>query len=59
MDFFIIPLPPLSFFWVFFYLINAYTLDGQHKEPPQQQQRGQQQRKQPACQSATTPSSYS
>jgi hypothetical protein len=39
------------------YLINAYTLDGQHKEPQQQQQ--QQQREQPECQSTTTPSSYS
>jgi hypothetical protein len=40
------------------YLINAYTLDGQHKEPQQQQQQ-QQQREQPECQSTTTPSSYS
>jgi hypothetical protein len=36
------------------YVINAYTLDGQHKEP-QQQQRGQQWSEQPECQSATTP----
>jgi hypothetical protein len=42
-----------------FYIINAYTLDGQHKEPQQQQQWGQQQREQPECQSATSPSAYS
>jgi hypothetical protein len=38
------------------YLINAYTSDGQHKEP-QQQQRGQQRREQSECQPAATPPS--
>jgi hypothetical protein len=37
------------------YLINAYTSNGQHKEPQEQQQRRQQWRKQPECQSAATP----
>jgi hypothetical protein len=38
------------------YLINAYTSDGQHKEPQQQQQQwGQQRREQPECQPAATP----
>jgi hypothetical protein len=46
------------------YLINAYTSDGQHKEPQQQQQqqqqqRGQQWREQPECQPITTPFAYS
>jgi hypothetical protein len=36
------------------YLIDAYTLDGQHKEPQQQQQR-QQRREQPECPPAATP----
>jgi hypothetical protein len=36
------------------YLINAYTSDGQHKEP-QQQEWGQQWREQPECQSVATP----
>jgi hypothetical protein len=30
-------LPLLSFFLGILYLINAYTSDGQHKEPQQQQ----------------------
>jgi hypothetical protein len=34
------------------YLINAYTSDGQHKEPQQQRQRGQQRTEQPECQPA-------
>jgi hypothetical protein len=40
------------------YLINAYTSDGQHKEPQQQQQQqqqGQQRREQPKCQPTATP----
>jgi hypothetical protein len=37
-----IPLPLLSFFLGILYLINAYTSDGQHKEPQQQQRGGQQ-----------------
>jgi hypothetical protein len=37
------------------YLINAYTSDGQPKEPQQQQQWGQQWREQPECQPAATP----
>jgi hypothetical protein len=41
------------------YLINAYTSDGQHKEPQQQQRRGQQRREQPECQPVATPSTYS
>jgi hypothetical protein len=45
------------------YLSNAYTSDGQHKEPQkqqqQQQQRGQQWREQLECQSTTTPAAYS
>jgi hypothetical protein len=40
-------------------LINAYALDGQHKEPQQQQQREQQRGEQAGCQPATTPSAYS
>jgi hypothetical protein len=42
MDFSTIPLPPLSFFLGILYLINAYTSDGQCKEPQQQQCWGQQ-----------------
>jgi hypothetical protein len=38
------------------YLIHAYTLDGQHKEPQQQPQRGQQWREQPEYQPVATPS---
>jgi hypothetical protein len=41
------------------YLINAYTSDGQHKEPQQQQQQGQQRREQPECEPAATLSVYS
>jgi hypothetical protein len=41
------------------YPINAYTSDGQHKEPQQQQQWGQQQREQPECRSIATPFAYS
>jgi hypothetical protein len=45
------------------YLINAYTSNGQHKEPQQQQQQQQQwwqqRREQPKCQPTTTPSAYS
>jgi hypothetical protein len=40
------------------YLINAYTLDGEHEEL-QQQQWKQQQREQPECEPAATPSAYS
>jgi hypothetical protein len=52
MDFFTIPLPLLSFFLGILYLIDTYTLDGQHKEP---QQWGEQ----PGCQPTATPSAYS
>jgi hypothetical protein len=36
------------------YLIDAYTLDGKHKESQQQQQQGQQCGEQPECQSTTS-----
>jgi hypothetical protein len=55
----LIPVPLLSFPWVFFCLINAYASDGQPKEPQQQQQWEQQRGEQPGCQPAATPSAYS
>jgi hypothetical protein len=59
MDFSTIPLPLLLFFLGILYLINAYTSDGQHKEPQQQQRRGQQWGEQLERQPATTHSTYS
>jgi hypothetical protein len=51
--------PPIALLGIL-YLIDAYTSDGQHKEPPQQQQQhGQQWREQLECQSVATPSAYS
>jgi hypothetical protein len=41
------------------YLINDYTLDGQHEEPQQQQQQEQQRGEKPECQPVATPSAYS
>jgi hypothetical protein len=41
------------------YLINAYTSNGQHREPQQQQQWGQRWGEQTECQSVATPSAYS
>jgi hypothetical protein len=57
MDFFHYSFAPAIVLSGILYLINAYTSDGQHKEP--QQQWGQQWREQPECQSAITPSAYS
>jgi hypothetical protein len=44
------------FFLGILYLINAYTSDGQHKEPQQQQHCEQQWGEQPGCQPTTTSS---
>jgi hypothetical protein len=41
------------------YLSNAYTSDGQHKEPQQQQSWGEHWGEQTECQPATTTSTYS
>jgi hypothetical protein len=60
MDFFHYSFTPAIVLLSILYLINAYTSDGQHKEPQQQQQQwGQQLREQPECQSTTTPSTRS
>jgi hypothetical protein len=59
MDFFHYSFTPAIVLLGILYFINAYTSDGQHKEPPQQQQWGQQLREQPECQSTTTPSTRS
>jgi hypothetical protein len=58
MDFFHYSFAPTIILLGIFYLINTYTLDGQHKELQQQRWR-QQWGEQPECQSTATPSAYS